>query len=292
MGVAASDVKYNQLASELKSKGEFKFLQGSLSDGGESLHQGVFAVTPSGKFLGKIATGWPTPDAVKSLDNLKKAKRDFDRLSKSDRRGHELLEGERSLILNEDEVRPDMLKLIGSARYYDFEGMVLFDQRHPVYSKRDAVWFTQSEAKTMLPSSLKVGAEANVGEAVMKRLLLKSCFQFGCQAWWEEHIQSQNLRVKVEGVNGDLVSLLYSGTFSMDADSKWNKSSLGGVVLGKGVWDSSKEEFKSLELVSHSDVELAELRNNMHRGNTKKTKVAAFLRMAKNSQERQMIPHD
>lgn len=278
MGVAGSDVEYNALADGLKGKGEFRFLRDSLRDGGKTIHQGVYAVTSSGKFLGKIDTGWPHYDAVGSLANLRKAKRVYDAMGKSARVGEALGEGDRSIVAAKVVERGDGLRMAGSARHYDFEGMVLFDQRHPVYSKRDEVVFSKAEVRSMLPEELVLGAEGDVGYGVVRRLLEGSHFQFNCEAWWEEHIREKNFRVKVLRVDGDLVYVSYVGSFFMDANSQWNKSSLRGKVLGKGVWNVKRGVFDELELVSLGDVAVAELKKNMHRGKTKETRVAGFLK--------------
>jgi hypothetical protein len=85
VGVASDDVAYNNLPAAAKQKREFQFLESSLKAGGGSVHQGVYAVTSSGKFLGKIDTGWPTYDAEASLENLRRAVSEYRSLAKSER---------------------------------------------------------------------------------------------------------------------------------------------------------------------------------------------------------------
>ena len=58
VGVASDDVAYNDLTAEAKKNKEYQFLRSSLENGDRSIHQGVYAVTSSGGFLGKIDTSF------------------------------------------------------------------------------------------------------------------------------------------------------------------------------------------------------------------------------------------
>ena len=51
VAVAASDVDYKQIPDAAKAKGEFRFLQQALTGAPHGIHQGIYVVTPSGKFL-------------------------------------------------------------------------------------------------------------------------------------------------------------------------------------------------------------------------------------------------
>lgn len=281
VGVAASDVEYNNLAASAKSKAEFSFLLRSLNDGDRQLQQGIFAVSSSGRYLGKVDTGWPTYHAEKSLKNLIEAKNTYMALPKKDRVGDALTEEERSLPVKTHTRLSGLTKLTSRARHYNFAQMELFDMRHPQYSKRGAVHFSEQEIRAMVPGSLVAGKSDEVDDAVIKKLLLKNHFQFGCEAWWEEHIRERSMKVTVEKKQGSKVFLNYTGSFTMKANSKWNKSSLVGCLLGKGIWNSAENTFDSLEIVSLSDVELGELKSNMHRGEIMKTNVACFLNLEK-----------
>lgn len=286
IGVASSDVAYHNISDVLKDKAEFRFLIESLQDGGSGLHQGIYVVTSSGKNLGKINRF----DPEKGLADLIRAKQSYAQLTKKERVGDALTIADRSLIvpIHRDEV--NLTKLTCRARHYDFAQMESFDVRSPIYSKRASIWFSETESRDLLPASFKQGEVSDVGVEVMKKILLKSDFQFSCEAWWESHIKEQTLNATVSKKSGDLVYLSYKGSFYMVGDSEWNQSKLRGNVLGKAIWDMAKKEFTMLEFVSLSDAELGKLKSNMHRGNVKQTEVASYLRLAKTEHERSIAP--
>lgn len=293
VGVASDDVAYNNAPQELKSRREYVFLDAALRSGKHSVHQGVYAITASGVFLGKIDTGWPTYDPIKSLENLRAAKSKYDELDKSQRVGSlNFTEKDRSLIHQDNNELFGGTKLITTARHYPFAEMELFDSRHPEYSKRDSLWFSSTETKGLLPPKLEEGASADVSKVVVERLLLHGHLMFGCPAWWTEHIKQSQLQVTVSGVSGNKIHLRYEGKFEMIADSRWNKSNYAGNLMGGAVWDTSKNSFDALEWVAIGDRALQELQSNLHRGNTKTTKVASYIRLAnKSSHEQQLVPH-
>lgn|GEM_PF-1884705 len=293
VGVASDDVAYNNLPDEAKQKKEFKFLKSSLKDGGINIQQGVYAVTSSGEFLGKIDTGWPSYDTEASLDNLREAVSKYRSMAKSDRVATgEMAELDRSLIKAEDAARPGVLKMRTTARSYRFSEMELFDQRHPTYAKLDAFWLSPAEAQSLLPTSNKRGEKSYLAESLVERMLLNSQPMEGCGGWWKEHIQKQKIKVSVSHVIGSEVFLLYQGELAISADSKWNQSSFSGKLLGMGTWDKKLQKFTNLEWVTLGERNLKELKSNMHRGGTKKTMIASYMRLAKNVEEEQsLLPH-
>ncbi|WP_346187320.1 hypothetical protein [Rubritalea halochordaticola] len=292
VGVASDDVAYNHLSDAAKAKGEYRFLHQSLADGGARIHQGVYAVTPSGRFLAKIDTGWPTYDPVKSLENLKKAKVKYDGLKRENRlKGTPLSERDRSYKAREANRNVKGVKLVTYARHYPFKEMELFDARHPQYSKRDSLWFSADEAKGLLPSTLTLGSRAALSVPVAERLLLHGHLMFGCPAWWKEHIKKADIQVQVIKLEGDLVYLTYEGAIQMEANSQWNQSGYSGKLIGRAVWNKQNESFQSLEWVSLGSRSLHELKSNLHRGTTKTTSVASYIRLANSPHEKQLLPH-
>ena len=290
VGVASNDVAYSQLNGELKQKGEYQFLSKSLSSARNGVSQGLFAVSSSGELLGKIDTGWPSYDVKASLENLKEAKRSYDQMKPQDRRGRKLTEEDRSLVLKHLQSNSDKIKLFASARHYEFPEMEVFDLRHPVYSKRNSEWLSPVEAQSFLPSNLVKGQETPVAAEAFTKLLIKNHFQFSCEAWWKEHIREKSFTATVLKLNVNEVYLIFKGSAQMDADSKWNQSKLTPDILGKAIWNKSTNKFTTFELVSLADSEVGELRKNMHRGNTKKTRVASFLRLAQSDYEKAILP--
>ncbi len=293
MGVAADDVAYNNLPAGAKQKKEFQFLKSGLKDGERSIHQGVYVVTSSGKFLGKIDTGWPTYDAEASLGNLRKSVSKYHSMTKSDRVARGVMsESDRSMPKSEDIARSGVLKMRTTARNYGFSEMEMFDQRHPTYAKLDAFWLSPDEVGSLLPATNKKGEKSYLAESLVERMLLHSQPMEGCGAWWKEHIRKQKIQVSVSHVIGSEVFLLYHGDLAMSADSKWNKSDFSGRLLGQGVWDKKLQQFTRLEWVTLGERNLKELKSNMHRGNTKKTKIASYMRLARKVKEEQsLLPH-
>lgn len=291
--VASDDVAYNNLSAELKQRAEFQFLKNALADGGRQLHQGVYAVTSSGKFLGKIDGGWPIYDAALSLNNLKKAKADYSKLSQRQRVAkRSMAESDRSLVIEKASSSKGYLKLVNGARHYDFPEMAKFDARHPIYAKRDSLWLCESEAQGLLPDTFELGAQKAVAGKVTDKLLLHGHLATSCPAWWREHIKKREMHVRVERVETGKVYLSYKGDFSMLADSQWNKSGYKGRLLGKACWDKRAKKFESLEWVALGERSLQELKSNLHRGSTKNTHVAAYLRLANSSKvEQEQRPH-
>ncbi len=293
MGVAADDVAYNNLSDGAKQKAEFQFLKSSLQDGGSSIHQGVYAVSPSGKFLGKIDTGWPSYDAEASLENLRAAVGKYNQFPKSERvGGGGVAESDRSMPKAKEVAQEGVLKMRTSARSYAFPEMELFDQRHPIYGKLDAFWLSPSEVSSLLPALHKAGESSYLAESLVERMLLHSQPMEGCGGWWKEHILKQRVKVSVSHVIGSEVFLLYQGDLAMSADSKWNTSDFAGKLLGMGTWDEKIQQFTRLEWVTLGERNLKELKSNMHRGDTKKTQIASYMRLARKVKEEQSLrPH-
>lgn len=291
--MASDDVAYNGLAADRKNRAEFQFLKNALADGGRQLHQGVYAVTSSGKFLGKIDGGWPIYDAGVSLNNLKKAKADYSKLSRIQRVAkRSMAESDRSLKVEKLSASRNYLKLVNGARHYDFPEMEKFDARHPIYAKRDSLWLSESEAQGLLPDTFEIGVAKTVSSAVTDKLLLHGHLAMSCPAWWREHIKKREMHVRVDRVETGKVYLSYKGDFTMFADSQWNKSGYNGRLLGKACWNTSSKKFDTLEWVALGERSLQELKSNLHRGSTKRTHVAAYLRLANSTKvEQEQKPH-
>lgn len=293
VGVASDDVAYNNLSSEAKQKAEYQFLKSSLEDGGKNIHQGVYAIAASGKFLGKIDTGWPTYDPEASLKNLHTAVDKYRGMSMVERMGRGVMrESQRSMPKSREVARAGVLKMRTSARHYAFPEMELFDQRHPEYAKLDAFWISPAEVQSMLPVKRERGEKSYLAESLVERMLLHSQPMDGCGGWWKEHIQKKQVEVEVSDVKGAQVYLQFSGELSISADSQWNKSDYSGRLLGLGIWDKKSKQFTRLEWVTLGDRGLKELKSNMHRGSTKETVMAGYMRLARDVEvEQNLLPH-
>ncbi|MEO1855798.1 MAG: hypothetical protein ABGY95_00330 [Rubritalea sp.] len=293
VGVASDDVAYHNLPDAAKLKREYQFLESSLMNGVGNVRQGVYAVTSSGKFLAKIDTGWPTYDVAASLDNLISAVKKYKSLAKAERvQAVAMTEVDRSMPALGNLGGEGILKMRTMARSYAFPEMELFDQRHPTYSKLDAFWISPDEVKSLVPDAKKRGEKSYVSQSLVERMLLHSQPMEGCGGWWKEHILKQKIEVSISHKKGSEVFLLYHGDLVMSADSKWNKSEYLGRFLGKGVWDEKLQKITRLEWVTLGERNLKELKSNMHRGSTKKTKIASYMRLARKVKEEQsLLPH-
>jgi len=280
VSMAGSDVEYNQLTDAQKAKGEYQFLKQAMEGQECGVHQGIFVVTPSGKFISQVNTGWPTLDVPACRALLKSALVSYNKLPKSQRLGKALKLSERSRPkLKDGLARKDWLQLRSVVRSYDFDEMSEFDIRHPKHIKLDKLWYTADEARSMVPRNLTVGTVQHVPLGIITRMMFNNhlCQENG--AWWDEHLKKAELKVKVVSRNGDSILLQYSGSFAMKADFKHNRSSLSGDLLGKAVWNSKSKKFTQFSLVSLSDHQLNELKSNMHRGHTKRVKSAGIIEL-------------
>lgn len=279
--VAADDVAYSHGSDELKQKKAYKFLYDAMRDAPHGIHQGIYVVTPSGRFLGRIQAGWPVPDPVESLRNLKKAKAAFDGMGKSERTGSLKLSANDRAMWKPSEVKAPAgtLQLHNVSRGYRFAGMQDSDVRAPHHFALNSLWLSSAEARSMVPSNLSVGSKSQVGKEATMRMLVHNHLQQGCAAWWHEHVKHANFTVEVVKRERSQVHLRYKGEFDMKGDSKWQKDGYKGTLLGKAIWNADKNKFESMELVALGQSTLHELKGNMHRGSTKTTTNASILIM-------------
>ena len=281
VSLASSDVEYNNLADNLKAKGEYQFLKKSLSTAKHGIHQGVYIITPSGKLIKQVKWGWPTPDVDQINAQLEESIRSYKKISKQERLGDlRLSEADRSMPKETMITAPShWLQLRNTSRSYKFSDVNLFDIRHPAFVTVDKLWFSEQEKLQFVPSDTKTGARENVSPEALSRMLLNSHLIIGRSAWWSEHIQQAEMEMKVISSSSSSLVIHYAGKFKLDANSKWCKESYTGKLLGKAVWNPLKKQFTSFEWVSLGNHTINELKSNMHRGNTKSVSVASKLEL-------------
>lgn len=294
VSVAASDVDYNNLPNESKAKGEFQFLKKSLTGAPNGIHQGIYVVTPSGKFIKRCNAGWPHIDTRKCHDLLKESLNEFKSMPRASRlAAHPLPATERSMY-RKDVVEPvaDWIKIRTTTRSYPFEPMELFDQRHPDYYKLDRLWLTPETARTLVPEILTVGETAAVKGRALDHLIRDNHMMLGCPPWNDASIKKARLRMKIMAKKGNFYQLRYEGEFHLDSDSRWNKSAYRGKLLGKAVWDEGKKQFRSLKWVSLGERNQRELRKNETRGNVHVTTVGSVFELDPMlPNDRGLVPH-
>jgi len=277
VGVAASDVEYNNLPAAAKAKGEFQFLSKALTGAPHGIHQGIYVVTPSGRYMKKANVGWPSLDAKKALQLLQEAVAEYRAMPKQNRlTAAPLADTDRSISARHDVIpAKEWTKIRSTTRSYPFEGMELFDLRHPVYYKLDRLWLTPKTARSLVPDNLEVGEHSMIGETALRHLTHGCHLMLGCPPWWDETIKKAEMRAHIIAKKGDLYALRYTGTIHLDSDTKYNKSSYRGDLLGTALWDDSKKKFTKLKWVSLGQRNRKELRSNETKSKVHVTTVGA-----------------
>lgn len=288
VSVAASDVDYNQIPGDAKAKGEFRFLTKALTGAPHGIHQGIYVVTPSGRYLKQCNAGWPHVDTRKCHGLLKEALSAYNSMPRSSRLAENPLPPAERSMHRRDVVKPaaDWIKIRTTTRSYPFEPMELFDQRHPAYYKLDRLWLTPETARTLIPAQLAVGETVEVKGRALDHLVRDNHLMLGCPPWNDASVKQARLRTKITAKKGNLVQLRFEGEFHLDSDSQWNTAAYRGKLLGKAVWDDSSQTFKSLKWVSLGKHNQRELRRNETRGNVHVTTVGSVFELDP------MLPND
>jgi hypothetical protein len=257
-------VKYREGAD--RSKLEWQLL----SKGTYGLRQqGMFVMAPSGQPLGYMNKGWPDPDPVAILAELRKAHASYQSMSRSARLLNAPLDPNRDKIRFEEDAftkPPKTLDLRIVSRGLPYPGMTSFDQRHPMYFHIDRLWFKPSEWRAFLPRTLSVGAQTEVTGPARTRIVLLSHHQAGGSAWWEEHIRGGNTVSRITKVSGSQVFLSISANYTMSANSQWCKDRYQGDLLAEAIYDSAKGEFTRFDLAMLGTHTVGEYRSNLHSG--------------------------
>ena len=219
--------------------------------------QGIYVVTPCGKFLASINTNSATKVAEMLRSSLA--------------RWSELPEAERAL--GEREARD----LQASKRFedrYPSDGLVLVeylrDLGRPVEEKdwrtrawnTDQVWFTRAEATSLVPKKREVGATISVPARLVERLArfhLLDSVRGQTPPMPREAVVEASLQSEVTGVNGDDVWLLFAGKTRTEVESRSVESADEATKAGRGVatelrgharWNTKTGRFDAFELIA------------------------------------------
>jgi len=88
---------------------------------------------------------------------------------------------DRSISARHDVIpAPEWTKIRSATRSYPFEGMELFDLRHPVYYKLDKLWLTPETTRSLVPANLFVGQQAPIGKTALRHLTYDCHLMLGC----------------------------------------------------------------------------------------------------------------
>ena len=292
--VAASDVKYNSLPEAAKTKGEYQFLRKALTGAPHGIHQGIYVVTPSAKYLKQANVGWPSPDPVKALAILRDAVAEYESMSKSERLSKSALAPDDRSMSEGHDILPDpsWLKIRSTTRSYPFQGMDLFDLRNPAYYKLDRLWLTAESARELVPKKLEVGEKGTIGDQALRHLTYDCHQMLGCPPWWKETVKKSEMTVQVASKKGHLFDLRYVGKFELDSDTKYNKSSYRGSLLGKAVWNDREKKFVRLKWVTLGERNRKELKSNETKSKVHVTTVGAVLELdPMHSNDQGLAPH-
>lgn len=285
---------YNNVSAEAKAKGEYQFLRKALTGAPHGIHQGIYIVTPGGQYLKQCNVGWPEPDPVKSLALMRAAVSEFRAMPKATRLAKTaMLETDRSMPKSQHLApAPEWLKIRSTTRSYAFEDMELFDQRHPQYYKIDRLWMTPETTRTLLPVKLAKGETAAVKGRALDHMIYDCHLMLGCPPWPGDSIKTAEMKVKIVDQKGHFYDVRYTGNFHFDSDSKWNKSAYKGKLLGKAVWDDSKQQFTKLKWVALGERNKRELKKNETRGSVNITTVGSVLELdPRQPNDLNILPH-
>lgn len=259
------------------------------------IHQGIYIVTPSGRMLSRANSGWPDPDPAETLRKMKEATSAYYRLPKQER----LLQtqpdpAKDGLRFESDSFKPPAgtLELRVTKRGYAYPGMTTFDERHPKFFGIDKLWFKPSEWRRFIPQSLTVGATAQVTGAPMERWVLHNHMQKACSAWDRSHIKSGSMTATVEKREGTKVTIALQASYTLKADTQWNKGAYQGNLLGRLVYDSARDTVASFESVMFGTQDMGTFLPNARAGELVQ-KVATYATInPKSDPDDMLLPSD
>jgi len=286
-------VTYKFLPDAEKRHAEFKLLQQAMASAPNGIHQGIYVITPSGKYLGKVDQGWPTYDTAAALRNMKTILAKYQAMPRAERlRRVPMAEADRSFKRAGYGTAPEgTVKLRSVSRGIEFDDMQLFDLRHPTYFKVDRLWFSPNELTSLVPRDHTAGATAPVNQMVLQRIARFNHFMLGGMPWNDESLKKLEMTTTVAKVTDGKVYAKLNGVVEMKSNTRWNQSGYSGKVLGKVVWNTRSRSFEMIELVALGTHSLPRLARNVHRGDTKETQVAMRIGLdEKSPNEKEICP--
>lgn len=228
--------------------------------GTNETRQGIYCVTPSGRFLASINH----TSAERVLAMLDEAMIAWNELPEKDRyldpapTDKETGRGNRG-----EPLRPkDGLVLRSYVRdLRSTKGASARDWRGSAWNT-DVVWFRSEETRGFAPEKLTTGAQHDIPRALLLRLAQYTFIDSvrgQTLPFEQEHIQSVSLRSTIVAREGDRVSMTYVGESHAEAIGKWSvhgrsnkavpqKRGIKGVLAGRAVFDTKTQRFVELEL--------------------------------------------
>jgi len=214
--------------------------------------QGTYLVAPSGKLL--ASTNELNPALIAQL--MKEALDAYAKLPKDQR------------LLSAKELKNWSSSQRGDDSEYPDGGLVLREYSRDLPAKNedpsatsrnwnmDYAWFTQSEAKALVPSHAEPGKRANWPASQAQRLvrfhLVDSVngLRYGQKPLFEAlDVKKAEIASIVESVDGTRVTVRLEGSTRAESSKpriRWVETR----VAGRAVWDSAQKRFTSFELVA------------------------------------------
>lgn len=220
--------------------------------------QGIYAVTPSGRFLASINTTSPERMAGMLREALAKWR--------------DLPAAERLL---DDDARQRLEQVQRFEQRYPEDGLVLAEYMRDLDVaaddrdwkthawNEDQVWFTAAEAASLVPKQAEAGARAEVPEPLVTRLVrlhLVDSVRGQTPSLPREAVVEAALSSEVVRVSGEQVELRLAGRTRTEQKGRWTVADQGQPVDhargietrldGRAVWDNGTRRFVSFELLA------------------------------------------
>ncbi|QQL44763.1 hypothetical protein [Sulfuriroseicoccus oceanibius] len=264
---AGDDVAYSHAPAEHKNSREFRWLQRALAGAPHGIHQGIYLVTSSGKFLQKVDSGWPHYDPALCLQNLRRGVTAFEQLPTAERTLQQPFTRSDAMPQTKPhfEVPDGALDLAIATRSMPYPEADLFDIRHPKFLKTDRMILTREEQRALLPAELDMGATHQAPAALAQRFLLHNHLTIGCDPWWPEHFQQASLTTTVTSQSPTETTLTVRGKWKAKANSKWNQGNYQGSMLGTITVTTASRQITHVEWLALGHHHINHLKPNMHR---------------------------
>ncbi len=219
--------------------------------------QGIYAAAPSGLLLASINSN-KAEDVAKMLA---KALAKWNELTRKERL---LSEEPQRDIKRQFRCPEDGLVLRVNSRDLPRE-KVANDWRANAWNQ-DYAWFKKDEARKLLPSELKHGAQFKIPEFLIKRLARLNLVDNVCGQtvpYEEKNVEKAQLTCEITKIDGDIVSVKFEGESRTSAVGKWpvggfkdmdkpteQKRGFEARLLGFATYSIKSSKFISFELVA------------------------------------------